>query len=284
MYFILSLTPLVQYHFASASFFIMISNTPENLFKKSLQAGEIQIGVWSAMGNPVSAEICAGSGFNFVVIDAEHGPQHMPGLMAQLQAIEGYPDCHEVVRAPSSDPIVLRQIVDAGARTVLVPMVNSADQAAAIVRACRFPPDGERGLGSTRAARWGRYGDYFIRGNDELCIMVQLETVEAMENLEAITQIDGVDGVFIGPADLAASMGHVGNPAHADVKTVVKEGVRRITALGKPAGTLVLDLKFAVDLVNGGARFVAVVVDSRLLMQKLGEVLQETQELMRGQH
>ena len=280
MYFILSLTPLVQYHFALASFFIMISNTPKNLFKKSLQAGEKQIGVWSAMGNPVSAEICAGSGFDFVVIDAEHGPQHAESLIGQLQAIAGYPDCGEIIRAPSSDAAELRQILDAGARSILVPMVDTAEEAAAIVEACQFPPDGARGLGSSRAARWGRYRDYFHRANEELCIMVQLETVVAMTNLEAIAAVEGVDAVFIGPADLAASMGYIGKPLDPPVRAAVEDGVRRIVAAGKPAGSMVLDNNFASELLAIGASFVAVAIDTRMLFEGLNLALKDMRSLM----
>lgn len=258
----------------------MTKTTAKNEFKTKLQTGTKQLGVWLAMGDSISAEICAGAGYDFAVIDAEHGATHSLTLYSQLQAIAGYQTCDELVRVPSSDPVVLRQIIDAGARSILVPMVNTPEQAASIVKACRFPLQGERGIGSSRAARWGRYSDYYQRANAELCIMVQIETVLAMDNLEAITNVEGVDGVFIGAADLAASMGYIGRTADPVVQTAVTDCVRRITALGKPAGSLIMDTAFAIELMNEGASFIAVTIDSRLLMTSLEKVLVRTKALM----
>lgn len=258
----------------------MTKTTAKNEFKTKLQTGTKQLGVWLAMGDSISAEICAGAGYDFAVIDAEHGATHSLTLISQLQAIAGYQTCDELVRVPSSDPVVLRQIIDAGARSILVPMVNTPEQAASIVKACRFPPQGERGIGSSRAARWGRYSDYYQRANTELCIMVQIETVLAMDNLEAITNVEGIDGVFVGAADLAASMGYIGRTTDPVVQAAVTDCVRRITASGKPAGSLIMDTAFAIELMNEGASFIAVTIDSRLLMTSLEKVLVRTKALM----
>lgn len=240
--------------------------TPANAFKDALSSRTTQIGIWLAMGCPTSAEICANAGFDWAVIDAEHGPYDVSLLLSQLRAIAGSSGCQEVVRVPSSDAVVLRQIVDAGARNILVPMVSSPEQAESVVAACRFPPHGERGVGSCRASRWGGYSDYLQVADERLCLLVQVETKEAMTKLREICAVDGVDGVFIGPADLAASMGHIGNPMHDDVTSAIRAAVRTISDAGKPAGTLILDEAFAHELIDLGAVFVAVNVDTRLLM------------------
>lgn len=242
--------------------------TPTNGFKQALAAGPAQIGFWLALGDSVAAEICAGAGFDWLVIDAEHGPQHLPGVLALLQAIAGHSGCHPVVRVPSDDPIAIKQHLDLGAQTILVPMVETAAQAAAIVRACRYPPDGERGIGGARASGWGRHTDYLREANRQICVIVQVETVTAIQNLNDILSVPGLDAVFVGPADLAASMGHPGHPTHPAVQQAVKDAVIHIAQAGKPAGVLTLDPGFAQTLLDLGARFVAVGVDTLLLSQQ----------------
>lgn len=248
--------------------------TPTNRFKQAILAGRPQLGLWLALGNPLSAEICAGAGFDWLAIDAEHAPQHLPGILAQLQAIAGYPDCHAVLRVPSADPVGLKQYLDLGAETVLVPMVESAEQAAAVVRACRYPPVGERGIGGARASRWGRHGDYLQAANREVCVMVQVETMRAMQELDSIAAVPGLDAVFIGPADLAASMGHIGQPGHPEVMAAVLAAVGRLRALGKPSGILTRDEQLARRLLAGEAQFVAVGVDTLLLAQATSALAQ----------
>jgi 4-hydroxy-2-oxoheptanedioate aldolase len=240
-------------------------STPKNRFKEAIRAGRPQLGLWVASGDPLVTEICAGAGFDWLAIDAEHGPQHMPGILAQLQAMGGYPTCHPVVRVPSADPAGLKQYLDIGAQTLLVPMVETAEAAAAVVRACRYPPLGERGIGGARAAGWGRYVDYLEVANREVCVLVQVETVRALGNLDAILAVPDLDGVFIGPADLSASMGHLGNPSHPAVTEAVLEAIGRITAAGIPAGILTRDENLARQLLAGMAQFVAVGVETRIL-------------------
>lgn len=239
--------------------------TPANLFKKALRERRVQIGFWLSLADSLSAEICAGAGFDWLLIDGEHAPQDPRGIMTQLQAIAAYPACHAVVRVPSSDPVVIKQYLDLGAQTLLVPMVDTPEQAASIVQACRYPPQGKRGIGGARAARWGRYADYLSRSNEEVCVLVQVETATALANLEAIANVEGVDGVFIGPADLAASLGHPGNPGEPLVQAAIIEAAQRIGNCGKTAGILTRDEALARRLLATGAVFVAVGMDSFLL-------------------
>jgi 4-hydroxy-2-oxoheptanedioate aldolase len=256
--------------------------TPPNRFKQSLLAGRLQIGLWVGLGNAYCTEICAGAGFDWVLIDGEHGPQHLPGVLGQLQAVAAYPDCHAVVRVPSADATTLKEHLDIGATTLLVPMVETADEAMRIVDACRYPPAGSRGVGGGRAAGWGRYADYLSGANDRVCILVQVETMKAVAHLEAIAAVDGIDGVFVGPVDLAASMGHLGNPGHEDVQRVVFDVFRRLKAMDKPAGILTRDEDLARRQVEAGARFVAVGADSLILSSETSALAARFADLPRG--
>lgn len=239
--------------------------TPPNPFKQALLEGRTQIGFWLGLAGPYSAEICAGAGFDWLLIDAEHGPQTVPGVLAQLQAIAGYPECHAAVRVPSTDPTAIKQYLDLGAETLLVPMLETAAQAAAVVDASRYPPAGSRGIGGARAARWGRYPAYVREANDRVCVIVQVETATALENLDSIAALEGIDGVFVGPADLAASLGHPGAPGHPDVQAAVLDAFARIRAAGKAAGILTLDEALAGHYLDHGATFVAVGIDTLML-------------------
>lgn len=241
--------------------------TPSNPFKQALAERRKQIGFWLGLADPYSAEICAGAGFDWVVIDGEHGPQDLRTIVAQLQAVAGYPTCHAVVRTPSSDAVTLKQYLDLGAQTILVPMVDTAEQAQAVVRACRYPPAGIRGIGTARASRWGRYSDYLHTSNDQLCLLVQAETKEALAQLEAIAAVEGIDGVFVGPADLAASLGYLGQPSHPVVQEAVLDAFGRILAAGKAPGVLTRDEALARRYLDAGAVYVAVGVDTLLLAQ-----------------
>jgi 4-hydroxy-2-oxoheptanedioate aldolase len=246
--------------------------TPANAFKHALQQRKPQIGFWLSLGNALTADICAGAGFDWVVIDGEHGPNDIPSLMTQLQVVSGYPDTHPVLRVPSHDPALIKQVLDIGATTVLVPMVDTAEQAAAIVKACRYPQtDGQggiRGMAAARGSRWGRYTDYGHAANEQVCILVQAETVEALKNLDAIAATPGVDGVFIGPADLSASMGHIGNSAHPDVQAAIIDAIERIRRAGKAPGILMGDETRVRQYLSLGALFVAVGVDAMMLARQ----------------
>ncbi len=246
--------------------------TPVNAFKHALHNKQAQIGLWMGLGNAVSAEICAGAGFDWLVLDGEHGPNDLTTLLAQLQTVAAYPGANPVVRVPHDNAALLKQILDIGAPTVLVPMVDTAEQAAAIVKACRYPQDdgkgGIRGMAGTRAARWGRYPNYGKEANAQVCVLVQAETREALKNLDAIAATEGVDGVFIGPADLSASMGHIGNPMHPEVQGAIEDAIARIRKAGKAPGILMADETLARHYLSLGALFVAVGVDAVILARQ----------------
>lgn len=239
-----------------------------NPFKAALARRDKQVGLWLSLAQPYTAEVCATAGFDWLLIDGEHGPNDVRSTLAQLQAVAPYA-AHAAVRPVSGDPALIKQLLDIGAQTLLVPMVDTAEQAAALVTATRYAPQGMRGVGAgiARASRWGLRRDYLDRANDEICLLVQAETVTALANLEAICAVDGVDGVFVGPADLAASMGHRGRPGHPEVQAAVNDAICRIVAGGKAAGTLTADPQLAQRYFELGASFVAVGIDVTLLAQ-----------------
>jgi 4-hydroxy-2-oxoheptanedioate aldolase len=209
---------------------------PANPFKQRLLAGESQIGLWCALSSPYAAEVVAGSGFDWLLIDTEHSPGGLETTLAQLQAVAPYPT-HAVVRPEANDPVLIKKLLDIGAQTLLVPFVQNAAEAKAAVAAMRYAPAGIRGVAeTTRATRFGRVKDYFKLAHEALCLLVQIETREALAELEAIAAVDGVDGVFIGPNDLAASLGHVGNMNHPEVVAALEDAIGRLKALGKPSG------------------------------------------------
>lgn len=244
-----------------------------NTFKQSLLAGKPQYGLWLGLSESFSAEICAGAGFDWVLIDGEHAPNDLQSMLAQLQVVAGYPSTHPIVRIPMGHgrvgEMLIKQVLDLGVTTLLVPMVDTPEQAAAIVRAARYPDaqgqGGIRGIGGARASRWGRYPRYLHEANERLCILVQAETPTALANIEAIAAVDGVDGIFIGPADLSASMGRLGNPSHPDMQAAMADAIRRIVATGKAAGHLSPDETLARRYLELGATFVAVGLDMTLL-------------------
>jgi 4-hydroxy-2-oxoheptanedioate aldolase len=241
---------------------------PANNFKRSLMAGRQQIGLWVSLASAYSAEIVAGSGFDWLLIDTEHSPNEVDTTMAQLQAVAASP-VSAVVRPAWNDKVLIKRHLDIGAQTLLVPYVQSEEEAAAAVAATRFPPRGVRGVaGMTRATRFGRVDDYAKRAASELCLLVQIETRDGIENLEAITRCEGVDGVFIGPADLAAGLGHVGDIAHAEVQSVIREAIRRIRACGKAAGILATDDASTRRYMEWGTTFTAVGLDAMVLARE----------------
>ena len=233
-----------------------------NSFKAALAARQRQIGFWLAMSDPYLAEVSATAGFDWLLIDSEHAPNDVRTILAQLQAVAPY-RAEPIVRPYNGDPSLIKRLLDIGARTLLVPMVDTAEEARELVRAVRYPPHGIRGVGSAvgRASRWSARTDYLQVADDEACLLVQAETVTALQNLEAICDVDGVDGVFIGPADLAASMGHRGNAGHPDVQAAIDKAVRTIVASGKAAGTLTSDAALARHYLELGCTFVATGVD-----------------------
>ena len=242
---------------------------PINPFKQALAEGRAQIGLWQSMASPYTAEICAGAGFDWLLFDGEHAPNDVPAMLAQLQAVESYPT-HAIARPPIGDVVLIKQYLDLGFQTLLIPLVDTAEQAAQMVRAMRYPPDGLRGVGagSARVARWNRVENYFRDADEQMCLLVQAETRQAVENLEAIAAVDGVDGIFIGPADLSASLGHRGNAAHPEVQVVIEEAIRRIVKAGKAAGILTSNNEWAQRYLDLGASFVAVGTDVGILAKQ----------------
>lgn len=245
--------------------------TPLNRFKLGLSDGPVQLGFWLALAHPDIAEICAGQGYDWLLIDAEHGPQTLPGIVAQLRAVEAAPPCSAIVRVPSHDPIAIKQILDLGAQSIMVPMVETAEQAKAIVTASLYPPSGKRGLGGARAARWGGYPAYVGEANARICIIAQIETGLAVENIEAISAVDGIDALFVGPADLAASEGLLGATNFEALFKLTGEALARIVATGKPAGILSRDDRLVQQYLNGGARFIANGIDSFAIAKASGD-------------
>jgi 4-hydroxy-2-oxoheptanedioate aldolase len=246
----------------------MASQFVANRFKAALKKGERQIGLWLAMADAYSAEICAGSGFDWLLLDGEHSPLDLRTMLEQLQAAAPYPT-HPVVRPPTGDPVLIKQMLDIGASSLLIPMVETPEQAKMLVRATRYPPEGFRGVGAgiARAARWGRVGDYLEKANDDVCLLLQIETRAGLDNLEEIAKIEGVDGIFLGAADLSASLGHIGQPQHPEVVAAMEKAIRCILASGKAPGLLATDEKVASAHLAQGAQFVAVGVDVLLLAQ-----------------
>lgn len=241
-----------------------------NTFKAKLREDTAQIGLWLGLAGAYPAELAANAGFDWLLIDAEHAPNTIPSILAQLQAIAPYAS-HPIVRPPDGSTVGIKQLLDLGAQTLLVPMVDTAEQAEGIVRAAHYPPGGVRGVGSAlaRASRWNSIPDYLQRADEEVCLLLQVETVAGLENLEAIANVRGVDGVFIGPADLAAAMGHLGNPGHPEVQGAIENGIRTIRSCGKAAGILAADEKLARRYLELGANFVAVGVDTSILTRAL---------------
>lgn len=233
-----------------------------NPFKAALAARKKQVGFWLSMADPYLAEVSATAGFDWLLIDSEHAPNELRTILAQLQAVAPYPG-EPVVRPVNGDPALLKRLLDIGARNLLVPMVDTADEARALVAAVRYPPHGIRGVGSAvgRASRWSLRTDYLDISDDEVCLLVQAETATALGNLESICAVDGVDGVFIGPADLAASMGYRGKATHPEVQQAIDGAIRTIVASGKAAGTLTSDPALARHYLALGCTFVATGVD-----------------------
>ena len=243
-----------------------MAEVKKNQFKKALSQAKPIFGLWQGIPDTTVAEIGAGAGFDWLLIDAEHGPFDLKSVMAHLQAVEPYP-VSAIVRPEEGSTALIKKLLDIGAQTLLVPMVDDAEQAHNIVRAAKYPPIGVRGLGTSmaRAAAWNRSKDYLEKANDEICVLVQIETMAGLKNIEEIVAVEGVDGVFIGPSDLSAAMGFVGEPDHPDVVAAIESAFQIIQKAGKPAGVLALSKDLVENYVAAGARFIGVGVDAALL-------------------
>ena len=238
---------------------------PQNAFKRALRAGKAQIGLWSTLSSSYTVEVVAGAGFDWLLLDTEHSPVEIENLLTQLQAAAPYAS-HPIVRIPWNDMVTVKRVLDIGAQTLLVPYVQNVEEARNAVAHTRYPPAGVRGVaGTTRATRFGRVKEYAKRAHEEICVLVQVETQSALQNIEAICGIDGVDGVFIGPADLHASLGHAGETANPKVKPMIDDAIRRIRKAGKAPGILTPNEADARHWLECGALFVAVGSDAGIL-------------------
>jgi len=254
-----------------------------NPFKAGLARGETQLGLWLSSTSSYLAEIAATSGYDWLLIDGEHAPNTVQDLYHQLQAIAPYRS-QPVIRPVEFQQALIKQVLDIGARTLLVPMIDTAEQARALVAATRYPPFGTRGVGAgvARAARWGRVENYMARANDELCLLIQAESKTAIDNFDALLEVEGVDGIFIGPADLSASLGYPDNAAHPEVQQIIEQSIRRIRKAGKAAGFLAVDIAMAQRAISWGANFVAVGVDTMLYTDALDRRLAEFRQQATG--
>ena len=240
-------------------------DVPQNPFKRAIKAGRQQIGLWSSLSSHVTVEVVAGSGYDWLLIDTEHSPNELPMVHSQLQAATGG-TAHPIVRPPWNDTVMIKRFLDIGVQTLLIPYVQTEEEAKNAVAATRYPPKGVRGFaGSSRATRFGRVKDYFKRCEEELCVLVQVETRLALDSLEAIANVDGVDGVFIGPGDLSAGLGYLGDQGHPDVVRAIADAIKRIKACGKAPGILTPDEKLARHYIEQGTLFTAVGSDLGIL-------------------
>ncbi len=261
---------------------------PTNTFRDALRAQQPLIGLWLGLADRYSAELLAGVGYDWLLIDGEHAPNDVRTTLGQLQAVAsastalppGQAASHPVARVPIGTGDVgttlIKQYLDIGVQTLLVPMVDTPEQAAQVVAAAKYPPEGVRGMGSAlaRASRWQAYPHYVKEANAQVCVLVQVETVAALRHLDAIAATPGVDGVFIGPADLSASMGHPGNPGHPDVQAAIHDAIARIRRAGKAPGILATQEAQARQWLDAGALFVAVGIDTMLLKSAAAHLLQ----------
>jgi len=239
---------------------------PRNTFKHALKGDRPLFGLWSSIAGAYAIEALAGAGLDWLMLDAEHSPNSLQTVLSSLQVLAAYPT-QAVVRLPLNDMVMIKQYLDIGVQTLLIPQINTAEEARLAVAYTRYPPHGLRGVGgTTRATRFGRIPGYAQRAHEELCILVQVESREALDNLEEIAAVEGIDGVFIGPADLHASLGYVGQTRNPDVIPLMDEAVRRIQRAGKPAGTLLTgDAEDGMRWVRNGTRFIAVGSDLGLM-------------------
>ncbi|HDX1179748.1 TPA: 4-hydroxy-2-oxoheptanedioate aldolase [Pasteurella multocida] len=248
----------------------------KNHFKQALKEKKPQIGLWIGLADGYACELAATAGFDWLLLDGEHAPNDLRTLLHQLQTLAAYPTT-PIIRPVIGQRHTIKQLLDIGAQTLLVPMVETAEQARELVKAIHYPPKGVRGVGSAlaRASRWNSIPNYLQQADDEICLLVQVENKTGLQNLKAIAEVDGVDGVFIGPADLSASLGHLGNPSHPEVQQAIEQAIATICAADKAAGILYADEKMAKHYLALGCTFVAVGVDTSLLMRALNDLSQK---------
>ena len=238
---------------------------PRNNFKHAIAKGQLQIGLWCSLCSNITAEIVAHSGYDWLLLDTEHSPNEIPDLVTQLQAVQSG-TATPIIRPAWNDAVLAKRALDIGVQTLLFPYVQNVEEAKRAVASTRYPPQGIRGVSvAARASRYGRVPGYLTKANDEICVLVQVETRTALDHLEEIAKVEGIDGVFIGPSDLAASLGHLGNPQHAEAQKAMQDAVKRLKAIGKPAGILTGNEEEARRYIDWGYLFVAVGADVGLL-------------------
>ncbi len=240
---------------------------PRNKFKAAIAAGQEQIGCWLSIPSAYTAEMVGTAGYDWVLIDGEHAPNDLNAMIASMQALESS-DASVLVRLPVGETWMIKQILDAGAQTVLIPMVETSEEAVALVRATRYPPNGIRGVGPTfaRASKFSGIADYLHTAESEICLLVQVETQRGLDNIEAIGAVDGIDGLFIGPADLSADLGFMGEMNAPEVQAAIKDALGRIRATGKAAGILTMDQSQGKAYAGMGANFIAMASDVLMLV------------------
>ncbi|MDB6182204.1 HpcH/HpaI aldolase/citrate lyase family protein [Paracoccus fistulariae] len=255
---------------------------PVNPFKHAIASGQLQLGCWLGLADPYIAEISAGAGFDWLLVDGEHAPNDLRSIVAQLQVIAAR-DSHAVVRPPIGETWIIKQLLDAGAQSLLIPMVETAGQARALVDAVTYPPHGVRGVGSAlaRASDFAAIGDYLTTARQEICLLAQVENRKGLEALDEILSVDGLDGVFIGPSDLAADMGFLGQAGAADVKAAVLSAIEKIVASGKAAGILTLDTELQRQCRDLGASFIATEIDVTLFARNMRAAARTAAEHLR---
>lgn len=250
-------------------------NYPDNAFTHALRENRKQLGLWVSLCSPFAAEVTAPSGFDWALIDMEHTPNDYMTVLGQLQAFAATPTT-AIVRPEWNDAVMVKRLLDLGARGLLFPMINTVEEAQAAVAATRYPPHGVRGFsGATRANKFGRVTDYLARVEDETTVLLQLESRHAIEQAEAISDVDGVHGIFFGPADIAADIGKLGKPLDAEVWDLIRPCAQKLIAKGMPVGTLVNDGAFAAQLLNEGFTFVACGTDTTLLARATDALLSD---------
>lgn len=254
---------------------------PVNRFKAALRQPAAQLGLWLSLGTPVSAEIGATAGFDWLLADGEHGPNDALTIAEQLRAAAPYPVSF-VARVPDGSAASIGPLLDAGVQSIMVPKVEDARQAGAIVRQLHYPPAGERGVavGSARASRWGAIEDYMSHAAEQLCLIIQVETRKGLGNLSGLAAVEGVDGIFIGPNDLAAALGHPGEPSHPRVETAIADAVSILTSAGTAAGILVRTLEDGARYAALGCRFIAVGSDAGTLAHGLRDLARNARGAM----
>ncbi|WP_106745814.1 HpcH/HpaI aldolase family protein [Yoonia maritima] len=249
-----------------------------NRFLAGLKAGEKQVGFWVSLASPYSAEVVAAAEFDWLVVDLEHTPGDMQTVLGQLQAIAPYHST-AIVRTPVNDPVIVKRLLDLGPEGILFPMIQSADEARAAIEATRYPPHGIRGVaGAARGNRFGRVKDYYEQVESQTCVLIQIETCAALDQAEEIGGVEGVDGVFFGPADISADMGMIGQPLHPDVWARIMPAARKLMDMGVPVGTLVTDPAMAADLLNDGFSFVACGTDVGTLAKATDSLLAQMRQ------